>query len=349
MDRNDSSAAHAPQRDAATQVLTANAREIERAAELLRSGHLVALPTETVYGLGADARQGSAVAAIFAAKNRPRFNPLICHVADLAAAERIAVFDAQAQALAEAFWPGPLTLVLPRRAGCGLSDLVSAGLETVALRVPAHPLAQSLLAAFDGPIAAPSANLSGTVSPTSAAHVLDGLRGRIAAVLDGGACPVGVESTIIGWEEGRARLLRPGGVSLEQVQEILGQPIERGTEGGAISAPGQLRSHYAPRAALRLNAQVPEESEAWLDFGASHAHDGPSIDLSPRGDLHEAAAALFGALRALDGERARIAVAPIPLEGLGLAINDRLSRAAAPRPDDKRPEALSPDDKGEAP
>lgn len=298
--------------------------DLARAAALLRAGRLVAFPTETVYGLGADARQGAAVAAVYAAKGRPEFNPLIVHVPDMAAAERIAVFDADAQALAAAFWPGPLTLVLPLAPGHGLSSLVTAGLSTVAVRVPAHPVAQGLLAAFGGPVAAPSANRSGRISPTRAAHVLAGLSGRIAAVVDGGPCGVGVESTILGL--GPARLLRPGGLPAEVIEAALGRPLLP-PEAGKISAPGQLLSHYAPTAAVRLNAETARDGEVYLGF----RDRGGDLNLSPSGDLAEAAANLFDHLHRLDATGRPIAVAPVPDRGLGRAINDRLRRAAAPR------------------
>jgi L-threonylcarbamoyladenylate synthase len=317
-----------------TEFLAADAAGIARAAELLADGRLVAFPTETVYGLGADARNGRAVAGIFEAKGRPRFNPLIVHVADLAAAERLVELPSPARGLAEQFWPGPLTLVAPIRATSGIADLVTAGLTTLAVRVPAHALAQKLLAAFDGPVAAPSANVTGQVSPTTAAHVMESLGGRIAAVLDGGPCPVGLESTIVGFDGERAVLLRPGGLEVEELEGALGAPLSRET-GGAITAPGQLASHYAPAAALRLNADRPQPGEAWLGFGLDP--DGvaeAALNLSPTGDLAEAAANLFAHLRALDamlGGRGTIAVAPVPERGLGLAINDRLARAAAER------------------
>ncbi len=317
-----------------TDILAPDRDGLSAAAALLREGRLVAFPTETVYGLGADARDGQAVAAIFDAKGRPHFNPLIAHVADLAAAEQLAEFNEQARLLAQAFWPGPLTLVLPLRPGAGLSDLVTAGLSTVALRVPAHPAAQALLTAFGGPVAAPSANPSGKLSPTEAAHVIEGLGERIAAVLDAGPCAVGLESTIIGWEGENPVLLRPGGQPVEALEEALGAPIK----GGALdevkpSAPGQLLSHYAPEASLRLEADAPLPGEAWLGFGPDPAgFAGPARNLSPSGDLREAAANLFAHLRALDAEDCdRIAVAQIPRHGLGLAIADRLQRAAAPR------------------
>lgn len=303
---------------------------IAQAADLLRKGGLVAFPTETVYGLGGDARSDRAVARIFAAKGRPRFNPLIVHLPDAAAARGLAVFDARADALAAQFWPGPLTLVLPLRAGSGLSGLVTAGLPTVALRVPAHPVARALLQVFGGPLAAPSANPSGRVSPTRAAHVIEGLGGRIDAVIDGGACAVGVESTIVGLD-GAARLLRPGGVPVEALETALGLPLLL-PEAGKITAPGQLAAHYAPGAPVRLEAVAARPNEVWIGFGPQSA--GAALSLSRAGDLVEAAARLFHTLREADrlaGSGGAIAVAPIPETGLGRAINDRLRRAAAPR------------------
>jgi L-threonylcarbamoyladenylate synthase len=312
-----------------TERLTGSPDGLERAAAILRAGGLVAFPTETVYGLGGDARSDLAVAGIFGAKGRPRFNPLIVHVRDEAAARAIGVFNARAGALAAAFWPGPLTLVMAVRPDAGLSALVTAGLATVAIRVPAHPVAQGVLRAFGGPLAAPSANPSGRVSPTRAAHVLEGLNGRIAAVVDGGACAVGVESTIVGLD-GPARLLRPGGVPAELIEAVLGAPLK--AAGRAISAPGQLASHYAPVAAVRLDVTEPAPGELWVGFGPG---TGGALTLSASGDLVEAAAALFHRLReadALAGPGGRIAFAPVPDADLGRAINDRLRRAAAPRP-----------------
>ncbi len=315
-----------------TVTLSASDRGLRAAVGLLRAGGLGAFPTETVYGLGADAGNPAAVAGIYAAKGRPSFNPLIVHVADADAAAAFADLPPPARALAARFWPGPLTLVLPRRPAM-LADAVTAGLPTVAIRVPAHPLAQRLLAAFGGPLAAPSANRSGRVSATTAAHVLDGLSGRIDAVLDGGACPVGIESTILGFEGEDPVLLRPGGLAGETLAEALGRPI-RAAAGSAITAPGQLASHYAPRAALRLDAAAPEAGEVWIGFGP--AAEGAALNLSPSGDLAEAAANLFAHLRAADrlataSGATGIAVAPIPATGLGRALNDRLARAAAPR------------------
>ena len=312
-----------------TERLSADAAGINRAAELLRAGETVAFPTETVYGLGADATNGQAVARIFAAKERPRFNPLIVHVPGAAEARRLIVLPASGEVLADAFWPGPLTLVAPLRAEAGIADLVTAGLPTLAVRVPAHALAQNLLRATARPVAAPSANLSGRVSPTTAEHVLEGLDGRIAAILDGGPCTVGLESTIIGFDGERAALLRPGGLPAEEIEAVLGTTLAM-PGAGRITAPGQLESHYAPAAKLRLNATAPRPGELWLGFGP-----GPEgLSLSTRGDLTEAAANLFAHLRSLDARAVPgqvIAVARIPEAGLGRAINDRLRRAAAPR------------------
>ncbi|SIO46819.1 translation factor SUA5 [Rhodovulum sp. ES.010] len=313
------------------ELLPPDAAGLARAAEMLRDGGLVAFPTETVYGLGADATSDRAVARVFEAKGRPRFNPLIIHLPDIAAARRVARFGDAAERLADAFWPGALTLVLPLRPEAGLSPLVSAGLPTVALRVPDHPMAQGLLAAFGGPVVGPSANPSGSVSPTRAAHVLAGLGDRIAAVVDGGPCAVGVESTIVGTDPAPT-LLRPGGLPVEAIEACLGAPLaSRGAEAG-VTAPGQLSSHYAPGAQVVLEASTPPSGALWLGFGPGC--DGATLNLSPSGDLVEAAANLFHALRELDARAAPgqpIAVAPVPDHGLGRAINDRLRRAAAPR------------------
>lgn len=314
----------------ATEHLEPSPEGLARAAGLLRDGGLVAFPTETVYGLGGDARDDRAVARIYQAKGRPRFNPLIVHVPDVAAARHYAVFDARAEALAARFWPGPLTLVLPLREGAGLSALVTAELPSVAVRVPAHAVAQALLRAFGGPLAAPSANPSGRVSPTRAAHVLDGLSGRIEAVLDGGACAVGVESTILGLVDAPA-LLRPGGVPAEALEAALGQPLPTGGDANKPSAPGQLASHYAPAARVRLDVTRPEAGEVWVGYGPC---PGAALSLSESADEVEAAANLFHTLREADrlaGEGGSIAFAPVPETGLGRAINDRLRRAAAPR------------------
>jgi L-threonylcarbamoyladenylate synthase len=302
---------------------------LNRASALLADGQTVAIPTETVYGLAADARNGKAVARIYQAKGRPSFNPLIVHLPDTHTVESIAVLTPQARALANAFWPGALTLVLPLRLEAGIASIVTAGLTTIGLRVPAHPVALALLRAFGGPLAAPSANASGRISPTSADHVLSqdgGLDGRIAAVLDAGPCDVGVESTIVGWVDGQATLLRPGGIPAEAIEQILGHPLARHVgDPVAPSAPGQLSSHYAPNAALRLNAS-PMAGETHLSFGSA----GP-FSLSEDGDLTQAAARLFDLLRQADALGRPISVAPIPDHGLGAAINDRLQRAAAPR------------------
>lgn len=302
---------------------------IAEAARLLAAGELVAFPTETVYGLGGDARDDRAVARIYEAKGRPSFNPLIVHLPDLAAVEQIAHLGPKARKLAAAFWPGPLTLVLPLRYGAGISPLVTAGLDTVAVRVPAHPLAQQLLRAFDGPLAAPSANPSGRVSPTRAAHVLEGLSGRISAVLDGGPCAVGLESTIL-LADPEPVMLRPGGVPAEAIQALLGEAVATGGDAGRPTSPGQLASHYAPGASVRLEATEAQAGELLVGFGAVQGR----LTLSATGDLVEAAAALFDTLREADrlaGPGGRIAFAPVPQAGLGRAINDRLRRAAAPR------------------
>lgn len=310
--------------------------DLEHAAALLRDGQLVAFPTETVYGLGGDATDDRAVAAIFAAKERPQFNPLIIHLAAAAAARDLVELDARAEILARRFWPGPLTLVLPRRRDSPVSLLASAGLDSLAIRVPAHPLARALLAAVDRPIAAPSANRSGRISPTAAAHVFDELDGRIAAVVDGGNCRVGIESTVVDLTAPRATLLRPGGVPVEALREVLGT-IDGGMAGteapSTPRAPGMLLSHYAPLLPLRLDAVSVRPDEALLAFGPSCPAGAAFIRwLSRSGDLEEAAANLFAALRDVDRrEFSGIAVAPVPDRGLGRAINDRLRRAAAPR------------------
>jgi L-threonylcarbamoyladenylate synthase len=303
----------------------ADAAGIARAAETLRRGGLAAFPTETVYGLGADATNGKAVAAIFAAKQRPSFNPLIVHVPDVDQARRHAEFSPLALKLSAAFWPGALTLVLPRRSNCALSLLVSAGLDSVALRVPVHKIAHALLVEAGVPVAAPSANPSGRVSPTTAAHVMEGLGARIDFILDGGPTPLGIESTVIGFADDAPVLLRPGALTREAIEAVAG-PL-RAAPGGAVSSPGQLQSHYAPQTGLRLNARQAGADEVLLGFGPVV---GATRNLSPRGDLGEAAANLFAMLRVLDGPKI-IAVSPIPETGLGEAINDRLRRAAAKR------------------
>ncbi len=310
-------------------VLPPTHENLAKAALVLGEGGLVAFPTETVYGLGGDATNDEAVARIFDAKGRPSFNPLIVHVADLMAAEHVARFDERARNLAERFWPGPLTLVLPRKDGGPVSLLATAGLDSVAVRIPNHPVALDLLRTFKHPVAAPSANPSGRLSPTTAAHVAEGLGENVAMILDGGACPVGVESTVLSLVGERPCLLRPGGVSLEALEGLLGW-VDRAAEGGAILSPGQLESHYAPYARVRLNADHAGPGEVLLGFGPHTPSD--ALNLSPSGDLVEAASHLFAYLRRLDRPGvAAIAVMPIPDHGLGLAINDRLKRAAAGR------------------
>lgn len=309
-----------------TRRLRPDAEGIAEAGRLLAAGELVAFPTETVYGLGADARNGRAVAAIFAVKERPRFNPLIVHVPDPEAAVALGAFAGDALRLADAFWPGPLSIVVPIRPEARLSDLVTAGLSTVALRVPDAPIARAVLRAAGVPVAAPSANPSGRISPTRAEHVIDGLGGRIAAVLDGGPCPVGLESTIVAPGD-PPRLLRPGGLPAEAIEACFGRPLAAAGR-DRIEAPGQLGSHYAPRMPVRLEARAAASGEVLLGFGAVTGE----LNLSPSGDLVEAAANLFDFLRKLDAAGTPIAVAPIPERGLGRAINDRLRRAAAPRP-----------------
>jgi L-threonylcarbamoyladenylate synthase len=315
-------------------VVAATPEAIERAAALLRAGELVAFPTETVYGLGADATNDAAVAAIFSAKGRPHFNPLIVHVVRLPAAERLAVFDDRARLVARHFWPGPLTLVLPRREDNGLSPLVSAGLRTVALRSPMHGVDRDLLMEAGLPIAAPSANRSGRVSPTSAADVAAELGDRVSLILDGGPCRFGIESTVLDLTAPVPVLLRPGTVTLEELAEKLGAVDVAGGDEGAPRSPGQMVSHYAPSLPVRLNATGARPGEALLAFGTLGPAGGFAevLYLSRTGDLREAAANLYAMLRRLDQtEFAGIAVGPIPEIGLGRAINDRLRRAAAPR------------------
>ena len=306
--------------------------DIPEAARALREGALVAFPTETVYGLGADATSPEAVARIFAAKGRPSFNPLIAHVATLAQARREGVFTSDAEALAARFWPGPLTLVLARNGLGTVCDLACAGLASVGLRIPSHPIALALLDAADRPIAAPSANISGRISPTRAADVRTAFGSDVAFVLDGGDCDVGVESTIVACLEGHVSILRPGGLAGEEIEAVIGRSLDRAGE--SIRAPGMLASHYAPQATLRLEAIDLQRGETGLDFGKVL---GARLDLSPTGDLREAAANLYRHLRQLDETAHAIAVAPIPRHGLGAAINDRLHRAAAPRPVAKTP------------
>lgn len=318
-----------------TELLSPTDKNLERAARALRAGQLVAFPTETVYGLGADATNDDAVAAIFATKKRPTFNPLIVHVSGIAAAEAYADIDEVGHLLAEHFWPGGLTLVVPRRADCPLSLLVSAGLDTVALRVPAHDVAQRLLSITQRPLAAPSANPSGRLSPTEASHVMEGLGGEdaLSYVIDGGSCSLGLESTVVGLPQGGPpTLLRPGAIPRGEIEAVQGAPLADpeapGGEEGR-SSPGMLASHYAPNASLRLNATECGEDEVLLGFGDVNC----ALNLSPTGDTREAAANLFSMLRKLDADARgkSLAVSPIPMAGLGEAINDRLARAAAPR------------------
>jgi L-threonylcarbamoyladenylate synthase len=316
-------------------VVPASEAAIAQAAELIRAGRLVAFPTETVYGLGADATNARAVGDIYAAKGRPSINPLIVHVRGLDEARGLAHFPPLAERLARAFWPGPLTLVLQRLPHSGLADLVSAGLDSVALRAPDNAIAQALLKASGRPIAAPSANRSGRLSPTQAADVAGDLAGSAALILDGGRTVHGLESTVLAVDDGGGTLLRPGAVTAEAIEAVIGGPPARVLDGGERpTSPGQLESHYAPNARIRLGATEVRPGEALLAFGpVVPATDGPLVNLSPAGDLVEAAANLFAALRALDATGAAvIAVTAIPEHGLGEAINDRLRRAAAPRP-----------------
>jgi L-threonylcarbamoyladenylate synthase len=303
---------------------------IRRAAQALARGELVAFPTETVYGLGANALDARAVAKVFAAKERPRFNPLIVHVPGLVEAEEYGLLNETARRLAEAFWPGPLSLVLKRRTTSGIADLVNAGLDTIALRAPAHPVAQDLLAQARLPVAAPSANRSGRVSPTTAAHVEAELGERPAVILDGGPCPLGIESTVVSVVDGAPSLLRPGAVPREAIELVLGAPLTTARDDQRRASPGQLAIHYAPSTPLRLNAADVLPSEALLAFGSDVLQGALiTINLSEGGNLEEAATKLFAALRELDQSGAEtIAVMPIPAHGLGEAINDRLQRAA---------------------
>jgi L-threonylcarbamoyladenylate synthase len=318
-----------------TELLQADTAGIDRAAELLRAGELVAFGTETVYGLGGDATSADAVAGIFAAKGRPHFNPLISHYASAQAAFRHVRGSALAQAVADAFWPGPLTLVLPKLPACPVALLATAGLETMAVRVPGHPVASALLTVVDRPVSAPSANRSGKVSPTSAQHVLGEMLGQVAAVLDCGPCVVGLESTVLDLSGAEPRLLRPGGVSVEELEQVIG-PLARGVDAGTVRSPGMLASHYAPALPVRLDAESVAMDEVQLAFGPPLPGSAAVFQLSEVCDLRQAAGRLFEGLRWLDAEGVRlqargIAAMPIPGQGLGLAINDRLSRAAAPR------------------
>lgn len=314
---------------------------LAEAVAALRAGELVAIPTETVYGLAADAANGEAVARLFAAKGRPRFNPLICHVAGPRMAARYGVLDARALQLAARFWPGPLTIVTPLADAAPVHPLVTAGLASVGLRAPRGPAA-ALIAAFGGALAAPSANLSGRLSPTRAEHVIEQLGHKVALVLDAGPCPVGVESTIVAMTDAEPRLLRPGGIAATDIEEALGRPLRRGEAGDAIAAPGMMASHYAPRLPIRLEATGVRSGEALLAFGDGDVANAPGaamvLNLSPAGNLVEAAANLFGHLALLEASGASaIAVTFIPHHGLGDAINDRLRRAAAPKGDESGP------------
>lgn len=313
-----------------TRLMTADETVLDEAAALLRSGALVAFPTETVYGLGADATDETAVARIYEAKRRPSFNPLISHVGDSEAALALGVFGAKARVLAERYWPGPLTIVVERAPDCSIAWLTSSGLNSIALRVPAHPLARDLLRRVGRPVAAPSANLSGRVSPTEAGHVADELGDRVALILDAGACAVGLESTVVDLSGELPLLLRPGAITREMLEDLLGE-VGSPDAAAPLASPGMLASHYAPNCLVRLNAEGPRPGEVYLGFGEwTVGPDGPTLSAS--GDLMEAAANLFRMLRALDQPGvAAIAVAPIPEQGLGAAINDRLRRAAAPR------------------
>ena len=316
----------------AQQEMAADAAGIAEAARILRRGGLVALPTETVYGLAADATSDAAVARIYAAKARPKFNPLIAHVTSLEAALEQGIFSADALRLAEAFWPGPLTLVVPLAPNATVCSTARAGLQSIALRVPVHPVALGVIAAVGRPLAAPSANRSGRVSPVTAAHVARDFTGEIDLILDGGRCPLGIESTIIECLEEHPRLLRPGGIARTAIEAVLGHALGESAGAGPVRSPGMLQSHYAPRAKLRLEAATLEYGEAGLDFGGIFGEGKNVLDLSPGRDLAEAAANFFSFLRELDARGpACIAVAPVPREGLGEAINDRLARAAAPR------------------
>ncbi len=313
---------------APAQIVGTSADDLAHAARVILEGGLVAVPTETVYGLAADATNGAAVASIYTAKGRPSFNPLICHVADLAMVESLADFSPLARRLAERFWPGPLTLVLPRKVTCDVSELATAGLPSIALRQPKHEATLRLIQLIGRPIAAPSANPSEQLSPTTAAHVAAGLGTRIDLIIDGGACPAGLESTIIAPGEGGAVMLRPGALARADIELFTG-PLASPETASGVLAPGMMKRHYAPRARLRLDAERPEPGEAFLGFGAPREGVHPTLNLSIRGDLTEAASNLFAMLRALDQSHDSIAVAPIPDTGLGEAINDRLRRGAA--------------------
>lgn len=309
-----------------TPVAAATAQSTQQAAEIIRDGGLVAMPTETVYGLAADATNGKAVARIYEAKGRPSFNPLISHVTGADMAARLVEINTVAEDLISAFWPGPLTLVLPRLAACPVSQLATAGLDTIAIRAPDHPVARALIEAVDRPLAAPSANPSEQLSPTTAQHVQQGLGDRVDMILDGGPCRAGLESTVVSLAGEHPALLRPGALARDDIEAVVGPLVAPDT---VIASPGMLKRHYAPKANLRLNAITPKAGEAFLAFGPNAG--AATANLSESGDLVEAAANLFAMLRQLDENHDRIAVAPIPLNGLGEAINDRLSRAAQPK------------------
>ena len=300
--------------------------QAQAAADALAAGDLIILPTETVYGLAADAANPTAVARLYEAKGRPRFNPLIAHVADWAMAARVAVLDDRARRLADAFWPGPITFVAPIADATLVCDLARAGLDTVAVRAPSHPIAQAVIAAFGRPLVAPSANRSGRPSPTNFSDAIAETGAAAAIALDGGACAIGLESTVVALQDGPPRLLRPGAITRAEIEALIGPLAE--AEADAARSPGRLARHYAPNAPLRLNADAPRPGEAYLAFGPSPSH-APTFSLSPTGDLREAATRLFSVLRAADAlAPTAIAVAPIPEHGLGEAINDRLRRAA---------------------
>ena len=315
-----------------TKILKTNSDGYDTASKILQSGGLVAFPTETVYGLGADALNNNAVSKIYAAKKRPTFNPLIVHVLNLETAQKFAIFDEDSLLLANKFWPGPLTIVAPIKADANLSKLITAGLETVAFRVPSHPVARKLLKKFDGPVAAPSANPSGSISSTNAIHVKNGLNGRIQAILNGGKCNVGLESTIILSKSGECSILRSGGIPESEIEKVLGYKLSSSKNPDSPIAPGQLSSHYAPNAKLRMNAEKAYDDEYMIGFGDVVGQ----LNLSSQGDLTEAATNLFSFLHMADEDavtlgKTKIAVAPIPMNDLGIAINDRLKRASTPK------------------
>lgn len=308
------------------------AEVIKKASDTLKQGEIISFPTETVYGLGADAIDTQAVAKIFSAKNRPSFNPLIVHLPSIEMVEKYVELSPLARSLSEAFWPGPFTMVLPLKKESGISKLITAGLKTVAIRVPTHPVARQLLTEFNGPIAAPSANKSGHISPTTAQHVDEEFGNELGMIIDGGACDNGIESTIVKVENNQLILLRPGNITKEMIEEKLKTNIETDNKPTDNPiAPGQLKSHYAPNAKIRLNVSNPNNNEAYLAFGNKQSIDN-MLNLSQNGNLEEAASNLFSMMRALDKlDINTIAVAPIPKSGLGIAINDRLERAAAPK------------------